>query len=103
MTRQSETYYIGSVRCHQVKAFNGTVMTSEGKLVWISEEAGYPSNTPDKTDAKRFKSIAAVRTAAQRSDGMPWYYRYIEGSLQIFKVQRVLVENINEYEVTNDA
>lgn len=93
-------YYIGSVRCQEVKSFAGSILTQDDAVVWLGESEGYPSAKINKFSAKRFDKPEAVKTYAVRADGMPWYYRFKEGSLRIYKVTRIVTETYDEVEVT---
>lgn len=82
-----------------MKAFDGSVLTKDDTEVWIGETDGYPSAERSRSTAKRFKSEEAVRAAALLSDGMPWYFRFKEGTLKIFKVTETRIIESTEEEV----
>ena len=92
------TYYIGAVKCHQIKAYNGGVLTEDGHDVWLGEREGYPA-CGSKAHAKRFKTAKEVAAYALRSDGMPWYFRFKEGSLRIVKITETKVLEVTEEEM----
>lgn len=99
MSDHRETYWIASALCREVKAFDGSVMTPEDKLVWLgwsNEGGGWPSVDENKNRAHHFKSAEAARKEAKSWDGMPWWYRLKPGTLKVFKIEEHRVSTRTE-------
>lgn len=78
--------FVASVRCYQVKAYDGTVLTKEDTVAWLSVEEGYYQLTEAKSRAKVFSNKEEITRSAHRWDGMPWYYRMKPDTLTIHDV-----------------
>jgi hypothetical protein len=87
-------YYVASVECGEMKAFNGKVMTEDGTVVWLAESEGYPQVSRSRRNAQRFDSPEEIKACAADYDGMPWYYRFKPGTLRIFKMEHRPVERV---------
>lgn len=75
--------FIVSLRCRQMKAFDGTIMTPEDTEVWLCTDDGYASTTTRREWAETFTSVDGIEDRAKRSDGMPWYHRFKPGTIKI--------------------
>lgn len=95
MSIKEERYFIASVQCYQVKAFNGNVMIKEDCTAWLSEDRGYPELSSRKRDARHFNEPISEEDL-KKWDGMPWYYRIKPGTLQVFEVYRKVETTIVE-------
>lgn len=71
---KTEDYYIVEATLKEVKAFNGKVLTPEGKKEWLCISEGYPSFTTNEAVAKKFDEPPS-RDHVANWDGMPWYCR----------------------------
>lgn len=85
MTLYEKEYYIVSVELREVKAYDGHVLTHEGKIGWLGVEQGYPQVESNKRHAHKFDK-PPDKPAIAKWDGMPWYYRIIPDSEIIYKV-----------------
>ena len=86
MAEVNQEYFIASAECREVKAFDGSVKTADGKTVWLGYSDGYPACQTGKNSAHKFKTAEEIRTRAAQWDGMPWYYSLKPGTLRIYRV-----------------
>jgi hypothetical protein len=101
--RKEEEYYIVSAKCREMKYFDGTIATKEDEVVWLGLSDGYPA-CGAKGSASRFKSLKdATNLKVANWDGMPWWYRLKPGTLKIYHVSKVVVEDYREEEVKLDG
>lgn len=99
MSEMKREYYIVRVTFHQVKAFNGSVLTDEdatGVLtITDGDYSGYPacvSAPKDSISGHRFTK-PPTRQEIMKWDGMPWYYRI--KTAEIVKVNEVEVKKMD--------
>lgn len=69
-----ETYYIVECLNREVKAYDGSVLTKENSVTYLSTDSGYYSHTRESKYAEKFKTPPTREVVAQY-DGMPWYNR----------------------------
>jgi len=93
------TYYIVSVLCEKDKAFTGDLVTAEDKLVWLGWDGthGYPAVSPNKKWAQKFPVKPSLQTI-RSYDGMPWFYKFKEGSQKIYRITETTYETKYEEE-----
>ena len=92
----TQEYYIVSVRCRQVKAYDGSILTKEDEVVWLGFDDGYIQCQRVKSQAHHFKDLIALDSS--KWDGMPWYCRLKAGTQLIFKVREThIVERSEEH------
>jgi hypothetical protein len=90
---KSEDYFIVEATLKEVKAYDGSVLTREDEVRWLSMSDGYPSFSRNAKDAHRFASQPTKKFIASW-DGMPWYCRM--KSTRIFRVKRETITTIEE-------
>jgi len=96
----TDSYHIASVRCHQMKYGDGSVVIEDDSEVWLSVSGSHPTCHQSKSNARRFRAdeVSGIKGRIAQWDGMPWYYRIKPGTLRIFKVTRkeTIEETIEE-------
>jgi hypothetical protein len=83
------THYIARARCREVKAFDGTILTHDDKVVTLGTSDGYAQCIDGIKGVYEFASAEEARASAHRWDGMPWYCQLKPGSLMVFRVTQV--------------
>lgn len=94
----SDTYYMASAECYQVKYVTGDIATPDGTRVYLGIDDGYYSCQRSKSGAARFDSPEQIKELWLKWDGMPWMFRLKPDSLKIEKVQitRAFSESVEE-------
>ncbi len=72
---KTKTYYIVEVKLKECKAYNGSVLTPEDDVAYLShtpEGGGWNTISTDKSNATHFDTPPTTVIVAQW-DGMPWY------------------------------
>lgn len=95
-------WYIVSVKCQEVRYYNGEVAVQQDETAWLGwdSEYQYPSVFRNKNWAHKFKEIPTKDEIA-RWDGMPWYFQFIPDSEQVFLIEEETFDpSIQETEVT---
>jgi len=72
-------FIVGGI-CHEMKAYNGNVLTPEGTKVYAYLSDGYPALGRGRVNARRFSDGNMAMEFLSKCDGMPWYYRMKHGS-----------------------
>lgn len=93
----TEEYYIVSVKCRQMKAYDGSILTQEGDEVWLGESEGY-RQLGTKACAIKYHNIPS-QYEINKFDGMPWYNRMIPDSQKVFKVKHTKISQYQEVEI----
>jgi hypothetical protein len=100
----THAFFTASAETFEVKAFDGSILTTDSTIVWLAEESGYPTCSREPTRAKRFNCSAdAIREQSSKWDGMPWYFRLKPGSLRIYAVAETVTTQIVSKEVQSNG
>ena len=86
-SESEKTYYIASVECYEVRAYDGLILTHDGERVWLGTDQGFSQCFRGESSAKHFKHPDDFDV--KNWDGMPWNYRLKPGTLEITKVTEV--------------
>lgn len=96
---ETKVWYQARVKCYEIKAHTGTILTEENTEKWVGEDDGYAQlgSSPKHFSIEEIKELDL-----KRWDGMPWYCRIKPGTLTIFKVTQRIQRNIQWEMITEE-
>jgi hypothetical protein len=85
------TKYALRIVCKEAKAFDGTIMTPAGLVVWASESGGYWSGTEERNgktpkDIYTFNTLEEAKTTRKKWKPMPWFY--VPATIEVVAVKQ---------------
>ena len=88
-----EKHYLVSVKCHETRNFPGEFITSDNTVFCCGTSDGYPSCQIDQERAMHFSEPPSIEEVAEW-DGMPWYYRFKEGTGELHEITIIRTEPV---------